>query len=382
LKGTHPVWALGTMSGTSLDGVDAAMILTDGHVIHEFGPSAYRAYTDAERVVLRAALGCWPNDPNVAAAAEVIEAAHAEIMARFSEVEIAGFHGQTLAHDPGGRGTHQTGNGALLAEVLDLPVAWDFRSADVELGGQGAPLAPFYHFACAGFIKASTPIALLNLGGVGNITYVDPSYSTPEAEGALLAFDTGPANAPINDLMMARLAKPYDENGACAAAGTRDRNIVDRFLTHSYFQRIPPKSLDRDSFADLPELVVDLDTEDAAATLLSCAVGAVGKSIQHLPNRISTLYVTGGGRKNHIFMKRLQAELDVNVVDIDDTGLDGDMLEAQAFAHLAVRVARKLPTSCKSTTGVPMAVGGGIISYPGDFRGISKSDAASSNPSN
>jgi anhydro-N-acetylmuramic acid kinase len=205
------------MSGTSLDGVDAAMIRTDGVTIHEIGPSAYRPYSETERAVLRAALGCWQGDPKATKAAEVVEAAHAGIMARFSDVEIAGFHGQTLAHDPGGRGTHQAGNGALLAEVLNIPVAWDFRTADVEFGGQGAPLAPFYHYACSNFIEEKQPIAFLNLGGVGNITYVDPSVEEPEGEGALLAFDTGPANAPINDLLMLRSGADFYDNGAIAS---------------------------------------------------------------------------------------------------------------------------------------------------------------------
>ena len=379
MKKTDPVWALGTMSGTSLDGVDAAMIRTDGVRVFEFGPSAYRPYSDAEREVLRAALGQWPGEAGVAEASEVVEAAHAELMARFSNVEIAGFHGQTLAHDPGGRGTHQTGNGALLAEVLDVPVAWDFRSVDVEMGGQGAPLAPFYHFACAQFIEAHAPVAFLNLGGVGNITVVDPNRATPEDEGALLAFDTGPANAPVNDLMAAREGLDFDNDGKIAALGRVDQGVVDRFLKHSYFQRIPPKSLDRDGFPQLLSSVGHLSTEDAAATLLACSSGAVGRAVQHLDHPVAQVYVTGGGRKNPTFMAALAKDVRAEVLDIDVTGLDGDMLEAQAFAHLAVRVARKLPTSCPSTTGVPMAVGGGVVSYP---RGISKSGAASSNPSN
>ncbi|PTE14854.1 anhydro-N-acetylmuramic acid kinase, partial [Pseudogemmobacter blasticus] len=179
-----PVWALGAMSGTSLDGVDAAMILTDGHRVLEFGPHAYRPYTPAEQATLRAALGRWPGDPGVAEAAEVVETAHAELLSRFDGAALVGFHGQTLAHDPRGRGTHQAGNGALLAQVLGLPVVWDFRSSDVALGGQGAPLAPFYHFALARHIGATEPVAFLNLGGVGNLTWVNPHAPAPEAEGA------------------------------------------------------------------------------------------------------------------------------------------------------------------------------------------------------
>ena len=213
------LWALGTMSGTSLDGVDAAMIKTDGHAVFAFGPSAYRPYSPEEQDTLRAALGQWPGDAEVEAAAEVVETAHAEVLARFSGAELLGFHGQTLAHDPKGRGTHQCGNGALLAQLLGLPTVWDFRSSDVTIGGQGAPLAPFYHFALARHIGAREPLAFLNLGGVGNITWIDPTAPGPENPGALLAFDTGPANAPINDLMRDRLGLSHDERGALAATG-------------------------------------------------------------------------------------------------------------------------------------------------------------------
>lgn len=382
MKIEGPIWALGTMSGTSLDGVDAAMILTDGEQIFDLGPSAYRAYSEGERDILRAALGQWQGTKDTARASEVVEAAHAELMARFTGFELAGFHGQTLAHDPGGLGTHQAGNGALLAEVLDQPVAWDFRSADVGMGGHGAPLAPFYHFACARFIEVKDPIAFLNLGGVGNITFVDPSKLGPEAEGALLAFDTGPANAPINDLMASRLGKEFDEDGGFAKSGHASTDIVERFLSHSYFQRIPPKSLDRDSFGELPRWVEGLSDADAAATLMACAIGSVEKALQHMPMVPTQILVTGGGRKNGAMMAGLKDALPCQIINIDETGLNGDMLEAQAFAYLAVRVARKLPTSSPSTTGVPGLVGGGILSHPGDLRGMSKSGDASSNPSN
>ena len=170
--------ALGAMSGTSLDGVDAAVLVTDGVTITEFGPSDFRPYSKEESSVLRAALGKW-DGAEVEAAAEVIETAHAQILSGFEDVDLIGFHGQTVAHDPANRGTLQIGDGALLAEVLERPVVWDFRSNDVKLGGQGAPLAPFYHFALAKFIGATAPVAFLNLGGVGNITWVDPTLCVP-----------------------------------------------------------------------------------------------------------------------------------------------------------------------------------------------------------
>ena len=359
-----PVWALGAMSGTSLDGVDAAMVLTDGHSVQDFGPVAYRPYTASEQSVLRAALGKWPGEAGVQEAAEVVETAHAELLSRFSGVDVVGFHGQTLAHDPRGRGTHQAGNGTLLAQVLNLPVVWDFRSSDVALGGQGAPLAPFYHFALAKRIGAAEPLAFLNLGGVGNLTWVDPSLPAPEVPGALLAFDTGPANAPIDDLMRTRLGRGRDEGGRLAAKGRVKKAVIDSFLAHPYFYRIPPKSLDRNDFAGLLQAVKPLGTEAALATLTAAAAAAVAKGAEHFPAPAARLLVTGGGRHNATLMRHLARKLPCPVEPVESAGLDGDMLEAQAFAFLAVRVMRGLPTSCAMTTGVPAAVGGGQVSRP------------------
>ncbi|MFC2970392.1 anhydro-N-acetylmuramic acid kinase [Acidimangrovimonas pyrenivorans] len=363
---SEAIWALGAMSGTSLDGVDAALVETDGETIFAFGNTDYRPYGEDEREVIRAALGRWPGEDGVQEAAEVVETAHAELLSRyeFELAELVGFHGQTLAHDPQGRGTHQAGDGAVMAEVLGLPVVWDFRSSDVQLGGQGAPLAPFFHFACARYIGAEGPIAFLNLGGVGNLTWVDPTKAKPEAEGALLAFDTGPANAPVNDLMRARRGACHDENGALAAEGEIDERVLSKFLDHPYFYRMPPKSLDRDAFAGLSAAVAELSDEDAAATLTAAAAAAVAAGVEHFPAPPAFLLVTGGGRHNATLMDLLAGQLPFPVRPVEAVGLDGDMLEAQAFAHLAVRVLRGLPTSCPATTGVAAAAGGGRISRP------------------
>ena len=352
------------MSGTSLDGVDAAMVLTDGHAITEFGPDAYRPYADAERALIRAAFGRWPGEAGVVAAAEVVETAHAEVLSRFSGAEVVGFHGQTLAHDPKGLGTHQAGNGALLAEVLGAPVVWDFRSNDVQMGGQGAPLAPFFHHACARFAGLDAPLAFLNLGGVGNLTWVDPRINAPEDPGALVAFDTGPANAPINDLMLARRGLSQDAGGALAATGTVDESVVAAFLAHPYFFKMPPKSLDRNDFPALLPAVAHLSDADAAATLTACSAAAVARGAEHFPQPVTRVLVCGGGRHNAAMMAALSAHIGVAVEPVEAIGLNGDMLEAQAFAYLAVRVIRGLPTSAPGTTGVPAAVGGGRISRP------------------
>ena len=363
IKDDQPLWALGTMSGTSLDGVDAAMVLTDGQRIVEFGDSAYRAYSDSEQALLREALGKWPED-DVAAVARLVEDAHIDVLEQFNRAQIVGFHGQTLAHDPRGRGTHQAGTGERLSEQVNLRVGWDFRSADVRVGGEGEQLAPFFPFAGAKWIGATDPLCFLNLGGVGNLTWVDPRKTRAEDEGALLAFDTGPANAPLNDLMMARRALPYDQNGALAATGDVVAGALELFLDDPYFLKIPPKSLDRDAFSDMLELVRELGDADAAATMTGMAAAAVMQAMEHCPEPPAKILVTGGGRHNPVMMGMLRAGLDCVVEPVECVGLDGDMLEAQAFAYLAVRVARGLPTSGPGTTGVRALIGGGTLSRP------------------
>lgn len=361
--------ALGMMSGTSLDGVDAAMIETDGRRIGSFGRSAYRAYSDNEAAVLHGALGQWPGEPGVADAAAISQASHAALAADFPEAELIGYHGQTLAHDPHGRGTHQAGSGAALSQASGRPVVWDFRSEDVRQGGEGAPLAPFFHWACAEWAMGQghlspAPVAFLNLGGVGNITWVDPTAAAPEAPGACLAFDTGPANAPINDLMLARRRKTRDEGGALAARGQPDPAIVAAFLRHPYFDRPPPKSLDRDAFTALPDSVAALSDADAAATLVAVLGGSVAAGFRWLTAPPEALLICGGGRHNATIMAALERLLPCRVMPVEAIGLDGDMLEAQAFGWLAVRVALGLPTSGPTTTGAPAPVCGGRISYP------------------
>ncbi|MBJ3761906.1 anhydro-N-acetylmuramic acid kinase [Maribius pontilimi] len=358
-----PVWALGAMSGTSLDGVDAAMVLTDGARIFQFGASDYRPYSSDERKVLRAAMGGWDDLDEPAA---VVETAHAELLSQMTGAQVIGFHGQTTAHDPGGRGTCQIGDGRILAHVLDCPVVWDFRSADVEMGGQGAPLAPFFHHACARWMKADAPLAFLNLGGVGNLTWVDPSIESPADPGACLAFDTGPANAPLNDLMQARLGRDMDEDGALASQGSPNAAVLERLAGHAWFHKMPPKSLDRDAFSWLTDAVADLSDADAAATLTAAAAASVALGLEHCPSPPARVLVTGGGRLNPVLMEMLAAGCTCPVEPVETVGLDGDMLEAQAFGYLAVRVARGWPTSAPGTTGVVAPVGGGVLSMPGD----------------
>ncbi|MCC5972216.1 MAG: anhydro-N-acetylmuramic acid kinase [Pararhodobacter sp.] len=352
---------LGAMSGTSLDGVDAAVLVTDGVEIAGFGETAYRPYSADERAVLRAALGAWPGEARAEAAAEVVETAHAELLSRFDPVDLVGFHGQTLAHDPQGRGTHQAGSGQVMAEVLGWPVVWDFRASDVQLGGQGAPLVPFYHHALARHIGAEGPVAFLNIGGVANVTWTDPRIPAPEH--ACLAFDCGPGNALMDDLMQARRGQMQDAGGALAATGQVQQDRLRDFRQHSYFRRIPPKSLDR--AAPTPD-IEGLSDADALATLAAGIAAGVSLAFEHFPAPPGQLWVCGGGRHNGTLMRMIAAGCDCSVAAVDEAGLDGDMIEAQAFAFLAARVARGLPTTCARTTGVAAAVGGGILSQPPD----------------
>jgi anhydro-N-acetylmuramic acid kinase len=364
-KAARPVLRVaGAMSGTSLDGVDLAVIETDGVSITGLGETRYRPYDDAERAVLRAALGAWPGGPDVAEAARIVEDAHLDLMAGL-DVAALGFHGQTLAHDPARGRTHQAGDGARLAARLGIPVVWDFRSADMELGGQGAPLAPFYHWAAARFASARTgAVAVLNLGGVGNITLVDTEAPAPDADGALVAFDTGPANAPMDDLMARRGLGRFDADGALARGGRVDPLVVQAMMEDAYFFKMPPKSLDRGDFAGLVDVVGDMADADAMATLLACVVASVARAVDDLPTRPAALWVTGGGRRNGYLMAQLARAVAVPVRPVEDVGLDGDFMEAQAFGYLAVRVMAGMTTSAPGTTGVAAAVGGGRVSRP------------------
>jgi len=364
-RGTGPVWALGMMSGTSMDGVDAAMIRTDGRTIQALGESGYRPYAAAERAIIAAALGRWPGEAGVAEAEAVVRAAHAELIADALPVDVVGFHGQTLAHEPGGRGTHQAGDGDLLAEDTGATVVWDFRSADVALGGQGAPFAPFFHHACARRIGETGPVAFLNIGGVANVTWADPRLQAPETPGACLAFDCGPGNASLDDLVRARRGEAFDRDGRLAAAGAPERSVVAALLRDPFFMRMPPKSLDRNAFAGLLEQVAGLGDADAAATLAACTVAAIVRGCEHFPEPPARMLVTGGGRRNAHLMAGLADALPFPVQPVESAGLDGDMLEAQAFGYLAVRVLNGLPTSAPGTTGVAAAVGGGQVSRPG-----------------
>ena len=241
---------------------------------------------------------------------------------------------------------------ALATHTTPTHQAQDARLAEA-LAAEGGP----------SWMGAAQPLAMLNLGGVGNVTWIDPRQPAPESYGALLAFDTGPANAPLNDLMLARTGQPLDPDGATGLRGAVDEGRIAAFLSHPFFHRMPPKSLDRNDFHSSLDMG-NLSTEDAAATLAAAVAAAVARGAEHFPVPVTRLLVTGGGRRNARIMAELTARLRVEAEPIEAAGLDGDMLEAQAFAYLAVRVARGLPTSGPATTGVAAMVGGGKVSRP------------------
>ncbi|MEM7544417.1 MAG: anhydro-N-acetylmuramic acid kinase [Pseudomonadota bacterium] len=379
LVGEGAIWALGLMSGTSLDGVDAALLKTDGITIEAFGPGAEAPYRSAETAVIELIMESpgWYRTADdegaiyqLAQASDDVVALHARAVADLlSRTEITpdlvGFHGQTVAHAPEEAWTWQLGDGAALARALNRPVVWDFRTSDMVHGGEGAPLAPFYHWALARHIGMTAPVAFVNIGGVANVTWVDPTAERPEAEDALLAFDTGPGNALLNDWMARRGDAPIDRDGAVAAAGAVDwMSVHGSNFASAYLARTPPKSLDRNSFAQMLEIVKDLSLQDGAATLTALTAACIAGSTRHMPRPPSRWLICGGGRKNPAMMAMLAEELQVPVDPVEAVGLDGDLLEAQAFAYLAVRAARDLPLSAPGTTGCGRAVTGGRLSYP------------------
>lgn len=369
------IWAMGLMCGTSMDGVDAAMVLTDGETIGAFGPSldlspAYHADHRAllERVMAdEAAGGAMPDDRHHAARAvtDIHFAAITALRARLErDAALLGFHGQTVFHDPEAGRTVQLGDAQRLADLAGLPVVGDFRSADMAAGGEGAPLAPFFHFALAQHIGALAPLAFLNIGGVANVTWVDPSKDAPEEPGALLAFDTGPGNALVNDWMAQHGGEPLDRDGVAAARGQVMQDRLSQNATDAYTARVPPKSLDRNTFALAGERMAGLSVEDGAATLTALTVRTIAASVAHMPAAPSRWLVCGGGRHNPVMMRMLSDALDTPVEPVEAVGLDGDMLEAQAFAYLAVRSIRGLSLSAPGTTGCKSAVTGGVLSDP------------------
>jgi len=350
--------AIGLMSGTSLDGIDAAILRTDGEKFVERGKFLTLPYTKRFRESLRSTLGGTGilelvEHELTLLHAKAIDTLLTKAGRKFSDIDLIGFHGHTVFHDPDQLKTHQIGDGALLAAKTGIDVICDFRANDVANGGQGAPLVPLYHLALANSL--TMPIAILNLGGVANITYLNGE------EESLVAFDTGPGGAALDDWIRQKIGEPFDDGGKVASLGRASENILSELLSAPYFDKSPPKSLDRDNFDINP--IRSLSVRDGAATLTSFTCRAVVRALDHLPMPPKLWLVTGGGRKNKFMMKKLSEGLAVPVQPVEVMGWDGDALEAQAFAYLAVRSIKQLPITLPGTTGVKEPMSGGIF-YP------------------
>jgi anhydro-N-acetylmuramic acid kinase len=378
------VTAIGLMSGTSYDGVDVALIETDGEEIGALGPTGYRPYSDQERDLVRRAIAVATNlgdraeRPKILAQVEeLVTDMHAEAVEAFlaangmaaSTVGVVGFHGQTVLHRPDRGLTVQIGNGPALAARLGIPVVYDFRDADVAAGGQGAPVVPVFHRALVRQLKRAHPVGVLNLGGVANVTFID-------GKADLIAFDTGPGNALIDDFVRMRTGQPRDDDGRTAAAGTVDEDAVARVLKHPFFAKAPPKSLDRNAFrhwAMEEGRLNEKSTEDALATLTAITAAAVAHATKVLPRMPACWLVAGGGTRNPTLMRMLAQRLaPVSIETAGAVGWSADALEAQAFAYLAVRTLKGLPLTFPTTTGVPRPLTGGVL--------VRKSDGGSGLP--
>ncbi|GAA3853831.1 anhydro-N-acetylmuramic acid kinase [[Pseudomonas] carboxydohydrogena] len=362
--------AIGLMSGTSLDGVDVAWLRTDGEQIESFGPTGYRPYSAAERDVLRAALDAAPRivrreerPAGVAAAEDLVTRVHAEAVESYlaanridrRTVDVVGFHGQTVLHRPHDRLTVQIGDGATLAKALKLPVVYDLRAADVAAGGQGAPLVPVYHRALARLADCAMPACIVNIGGVANVTYID--------DDTLIACDTGPGNALLDDYLLRHTSEAMDRDGQIAAQGEPDSDWIAQALEHPFFDAPAPKSLDRNDFASFA--VDGLSLEDGAATLTAFTAASIARIVDELPNQPASWIVTGGGANNPTLMRMLSEQLaPISVITGHDLGWQNDAVEAQAFAYLAVRSLKGLPLTYPGTTGVSAPLTGGVLVRP------------------
>jgi anhydro-N-acetylmuramic acid kinase len=354
----RPIAAIGLMSGTSLDGIDAALIATDGVVVEATGTSLTIAYEGELRERLRGILGSRERTALTAGIEKELTLAHAEAVKRLldlaglrpGDIGVVGFHGQTILHAPEDGLTWQIGDGALLAAETGIDVVCDFRSADMEAGGEGAPLAPAYHRALAHGLEG--PVAVLNVGGVANVTWIGD-------DGSLLAFDTGPGNALIDDWVMLKAGVASDLDGQMARAGRVAEALLNLLMANPYFDRHPPKSLDRNAF-DI-SLLDYASQNDGAATLTAFTAASVACAAAFFPAPAKRWLVTGGGRLNPALMDELGGRLGVPVDPVEVAGWDGDALEAQAFGYLAVRSLAGLPLSFPTTTGAALPTAGGRI---------------------
>jgi len=356
--------AIGVISGTSMDGIDVSLVTSDGRDAVSFGAGVSYPYREATRRDLQALIA----DAQRAVTEPLLEleaavtADHLAAIERFiaeqgldrAKIDLVGLHGQTVYHRPQQRFTRQLIDGQAVADALGIATVDRFRYADVAAGGEGAPFAPLYHRALAQVLPQ--PVMVLNLGGVGNVTYIDGD--------TVIAFDTGPASAILDDFVLRRRGLAYDSDGALAASGQAHGYLVSDFMTNPYFDRPAPKSLDRNDFHRRAQVVEGLSDADGAATLSAFTIESIAASLRHVPRAPTRWLVGGGGRLNRHFMAKLNERLGVPVEPVEAAGWDGDALEAQTFAYLAIRSLKGLPLSLPGTTGVPQPLTGGRLNRP------------------
>lgn len=367
--------AIGLMSGTSMDGIDAAIVYTDGVHVERHGPSLTIPYTPEMReqvqAGLRTAASCaGANQPpdSVRVLEQELTDWHANAVHELlsytghkpDEVDIIGFHGQTLTHRPDRGWSWQVGDGGRLAGLTGIPVVNNFRASDIAAGGEGAPLVPLYHAAMLNRTRSHDVVAVLNIGGVSSVTWI--AFGNENEGPDLLAFDTGSGNAMLDDWAEIHTGKPLDLDGNLAARGLIHEEVVMGLMASPYFDEDPPKSLDRNDFN--VQTVRGLSAEDGAATLTDFVVESVIAAQSHFPKPPEVWYVTGGGRHNPTLMRRLRRRLPVLVDPVEVLGWRGDALDAEAFAYLAVRALRGLPLSLPGTTGCRQPTTGGVLHEP------------------
>lgn len=367
--------AIGLMSGTSMDGIDVALIETDGEAIHSFGPVGEFSYGPEERHLLSEAMvfarGIKARDDRsgvLLLAESMLTSKHVESVQAFatangialSSVDVIGFHGQTVIHRPEQRLTVQLGDGPALSAALGAPVIYDFRAADVERGGQGAPLVPIFHRALALNAGLPLPAAFINIGGISNITFVPDG----PAEG-LIAFDAGPGNCLLDDWAFRHTGEPLDRDANLALSGHVNREALTALLASPYFLAPPPKSLDRASF--VLDQIEELSPQDGAATLTAFTVAGIAAAARLLPEQPKIWIVAGGGARNPYMFEGLRRVLGPQTVRADNAGFSASFMEAQAFAYLAVRKLKELPSTFAGTTGVLEPTVAGALAKPGEI---------------
>lgn len=346
--------AIGLMSGTSMDGIDLALLESDGRKIINRKNFSYLPYSKDFKTRLSNLIYDRPTLEEIKDVEKELTILHASLVNKFlsennlnpQEIDVIAFHGHTIFHNAHQGITWQIGNAHLLSHLCKIDVVADFRSRDVALDGQGAPLVPIYHAHL--FAKQKKPYAVLNIGGISNI-----SYFVSDDENDIIAFDICFGNAPIDDLMKKKLGRDFDANGEIAAKGNIDYLLADRILQNEIFHKKPPKSFDRDDFSEVIAPINNLKIEDALATFAYMHAKAININLDFLPQRPKEIFICGGGRKNSVLISEMKKHIiSCNIIAVDEIGFNGDAIEAEAFAFLAIRSLENLPISFKNTTGI------------------------------